>query len=218
MVLYLTASGIAGPKNETTGEDPPPAGHYLFYRSSGDQAREEPLAPPYVASAWRPSFGRPWPAGASDSRDRLRFLFRYLVHYLRLFANRECGAICVYFDNRLVHYSGFTPRYWRFPFMGDDDIQIGNTWTDPVHRGKGLAFFALEKILVMKRKPGRYFWYCVEAINRPSIRVATRAGFELAAEGTWKKPFGIKLIGSYVITSKKQHDGAALSHAGGTSE
>ena len=80
----------------------------------------------------------------------------------------------------------------------DNDLQIGNTWTDPSHRGRGLAIFALEKILVLKRKPARYFWYVVEAINRPSIRVVQRAGFELADEGSWQRPFGIKLLGSYV--------------------
>jgi RimJ/RimL family protein N-acetyltransferase len=173
-------------------------GRYLFYRDSGAEAYERSLAPPYVTSVWRPSNQQPWPPGISDLKIKVGFLFRWVLHYLRLLANRECGAICIFFADRLVHYSAFSPRYWRFPFLADDDLQIGNTWTEPTHRGKGLAFFALEKILVLKRKPGRYFWYVVEAINRPSIRVVERAGFELADEGSWQKPFGIKLFGSYV--------------------
>ena len=52
--------------------------------------------------------------------------------------------------------------------MASDDIQIGYTWTDPAYRAKGLAFFALEKVLVTKRRPGRFFWYGVEAVNHPS--------------------------------------------------
>ena len=174
------------------------ARHYLFYKSTGAEAYEKPLPPLYAASAWWPSLRQPWPRGAFDLGLKVRFLFRCVLHYLPLLANRECGAICVYFAEHLVHYSAFAPRYWRFPFMADNDLQIGNTWTDPSHRGRGLAGFALEKILVLKRKPGRYFWYVVEAINRPSIRVVERAGFELAAEGSWQKPFGIKLFGSYV--------------------
>jgi RimJ/RimL family protein N-acetyltransferase len=102
--------------------------------------------------------------------------------------------VCVYFAVRLGHYSAFSPRYWRFPFSADDDLQIGNTWTDPSHRGKGLAIFSLEKILVLKRKPARYFWYVVEAINRPSIRVVQRAGFELADEGSWQRPLVLSCL------------------------
>jgi RimJ/RimL family protein N-acetyltransferase len=42
-------------------------------------------------------------------------------------------------------------------------------------------------------------WYVVEDINKPSIRVVEKAGFTLAAEGTWIKPWGLKLAGAYVI-------------------
>lgn len=105
----------------------------------------------------------------------------------------------MFFEDKLVHYSAFTGRYWRFPCLGDDDIQIGDTWTDPAHRSKGIASFAIDQIVSRKQKPGRQFWYCVEAINRSSIRVADSAGFEVVGEGIWRKPFGLKLLGSYVL-------------------
>jgi GNAT superfamily N-acetyltransferase len=130
---------------------------------------------------------------------RARFAFRYLLDYAGLFSNREAGTLCIHYGNRLVHYSGFTPRYWRFPFLADQDLQIGDTWTDPAHRGKGLAGYALEEIMEIKQAPGRGFWYVVEDKNAPSIRVVERAGFELLGIGTWRKPWGIKLLGSYFI-------------------
>jgi RimJ/RimL family protein N-acetyltransferase len=121
------------------------------------------------------------------------------LHRLHLFAGRGSGVLLIYDRRRLVHYSGFTPRYWRFPFIADGDFQIGDTWTDPAHRARGLASFALQTIVTTLAKPGRRLWYVVEDINKPSIRVVEKAGFTLAAEGTWIKPWGLKLAGAYVI-------------------
>jgi hypothetical protein len=49
------------------------------------------------------------------------------------------------------------------------------------------------------REPERRHWYVVEAVNRASIRVVEKAGFTLSGEGTWIKPWGLKLLGSYVM-------------------
>ena len=65
--------------------------------------------------------------------------------------------------------------------------------------GRGLASFALQTIVRTLARPERRLWYVVEVINAPSIQVAEKAQFTLSAEGTWVKPWGIKLIGSYVI-------------------
>jgi RimJ/RimL family protein N-acetyltransferase len=118
---------------------------------------------------------------------------------LHLFAGSGSGALLIYDRRRLVHYSGFTPRYWRFPFVADDDFQIGDTWTDPAHRGRGLASFALQRVVMTLAKPGRRLWYVVEDINKPSIRVVEKAQFILAAKGAWVRPWGLKLAGAYVI-------------------
>ena len=184
----------------SSDDDPPlPIGRYLFYKSPDRAQTTQVLLPPgYDLGMWRPSLRHPWPKGAT-ARIRLKFLFRTLVHFFGLFADVECGAVCFHFGSRLVHYSGFTPRYWRFPFLSDGDLQIGDTWTDPAHRRRGMALIALRQILAMKYRPGREFWYIVEAVNAPSIRVAERAGFRMVGQGRWVRPLGIKLFGSYVM-------------------
>lgn len=175
-------------------------GRYLFYRSLGVADPDYlSLSAGYSASVWWPSRKNPWPSGLSGLRMRARFAFRCLLDCAHRFANREVGAMCIYYGDRLVHYSGFTPRYWRFPFVSDDDLQIGDTWTEPTHRGKGLAGYALQEIVAMKRKRGRGFWYVVGDTNIASIRVAERANFELMGVGDWHKPWGIKLLGSYLM-------------------
>jgi GNAT superfamily N-acetyltransferase len=124
---------------------------------------------------------------------------RWLLHCLRAFPNRDYTVFVVRRGNEFAHYSGVTGRYWRFPFLADADLQIGDTWTHPDHRGKGLAGFAIDRILTAMSRPGRLIWYVVEDINTPSIRAAEGAGMTLFARGAWRRPFGLKLLGSYVI-------------------
>jgi RimJ/RimL family protein N-acetyltransferase len=152
----------------------------------------------YSCSVWSASAPKPWPSGTCSLRIRARFAFRWLLERARLFINREAGAICIYSGDRLVHYSAFTPRYWRFPFLAERDLQIGDTWTDPDHRGKGLASFAVRKIVKAKWEPGRGFWYVVGYDNLASIRVVEKLGFGLIGVGDWHKPLGIHLLGSYI--------------------
>ena len=99
----------------------------------------------------------------------------------------------------MIHRSGIFPGYFRFPFMAADDLQIGDTWTQPEYRGQGLATFAIQKIAEAFRKPGRTFWYVVEQENRASIRAVEKAGFEMLGEGNRTKRFGIRALGAYII-------------------
>jgi RimJ/RimL family protein N-acetyltransferase len=195
----------AAERNENEADAKPPPGRYLFYLGDGrERLASSPLPPGYTSLIWLASDGRIWPQGKCGILTRLKFLFRFSLFQLRLLADRECGAICVFADRRLVHYSAFTPRYWRFPFLKDGDIQIGNTWTHPAHRARGLASFALGQILGLKQRPGRRFWYVVGVHNSPSIRVIEKAGFAIAGRGRFIKPWGIKLFGAYRMESAER--------------
>jgi RimJ/RimL family protein N-acetyltransferase len=107
-----------------------------------------------------------------------------MLHVSRVFPSRDSGAMLVYEGDEIAHYSAFTPRYWRFPFLASQDIQIGDIWTEPAHRGKGLAKHTLRRLIERLQVPGRSFWYVVEDVNRPSIKVAEDCGFRLAGVGT----------------------------------
>ena len=165
---------------------------------SGELPAVKDLAAPFSWTVWRPRIWPSLPPGLSGKLN-LRFLFRWALHWLHLFAGRGCGVLLVYHRERLAHYSGFTPGYWRFPFIAEDDFQIGDTWTDPAYRGRGLALLAVKRVMAILAKPGRRVWYVVEAINEPSIRVAEKAQFKHVAEGEFLVPWSLKLAGSYVI-------------------
>jgi len=84
--------------------------------------------------------------------------------------------------------------------MAIEDIQVGDTWTDPEFRGKGLATLALEAIMRRLDNQDRTCWYVVEADNAPSIRVVEKAGFVLAGRGVRTRPFGLGLLGQFQLT------------------
>jgi RimJ/RimL family protein N-acetyltransferase len=83
--------------------------------------------------------------------------------------------------------------------MDLEDLQIGNTWTDPAHRGKGIALFALRTLISALSRPGRKLWYVVDAANVSSIKVIERVDSTFVGSGTWNRPLGLKLAGTYEI-------------------
>jgi RimJ/RimL family protein N-acetyltransferase len=174
---------------------------------NNDNAREQPsqhlaagvLPGSYSWTTWRPRIWPALPRGLSGLKLKLRFLFRWALYRAHLFGGSECGALLVYEGERLAHYSSYTPRYWRFPFLADDDLQVGDTWTDPAYRGRGLALFALQTLEASLERPNRRLWYVVGELNQPSIRVAEKAHFKLAAEGTRVTPWRLKLAQAYVM-------------------
>src|SRR5438552_1370872 len=121
------------------------------------------LDPAYSWRLWTPAQGGFVPNGFS----LLPFGAWTVMHRLRMLGSREYGVLVVYHRDRLVHRSGLFPRYLRFPFMANDDLQIGDVWTDPEYRGLGIASFAIRQIVVARARRGRSIWYVVEANNAP---------------------------------------------------
>jgi SAM-dependent methyltransferase len=79
--------------------------------------------------------------------------------------------------------------------MGEDDLQVSSTWTEPVFRGKGLASLALAHIVQTMAAPHRRFWYVSRESNVASIRVCRRVGFKFARYGSRRPAFGLRSLG-----------------------
>jgi ribosomal protein S18 acetylase RimI-like enzyme len=176
-------------------------GKYIFYRAEKPALLDVPLQSGYTCSIWRPSMIKPWPRGTRGVALKMKFLGRTLLYRLGFFSTSECGAVCIFDEaRRLVHYSTFAPQCHRFPFLEREDLEIEDTWTDPAHRGKGFAQFALCKVMRLQHRPGRRFWYVVDAANAPSIAIARKIGFEMVSEGKWHRPLGLNLASYYRMT------------------
>jgi ribosomal protein S18 acetylase RimI-like enzyme len=129
------------------------------------------------------------------------------MHYLGLFANPGYGVLVVYHGGRLVHRSGLFPRHARFPFMAQDDLQIGDVWTDPGHRRRGIASFAIRQLVADKAKHGRRIWYVVEADNARSIQMVEGLGFVRVGIGTRTRRLRLSLFGQFVMNGAAESGG-----------
>ena len=171
---------------------------YLFYVLDNPQQARDLGTPAseYQSLWWQPQLTSVRPAGFA----LVPFAVWWLFHYVGLFFNREYTLAVLYRGGECVHRSCIFPGSFRFPFMQSDDLQIGDVWTAPSERGRGLAATMLAAIGVRFAKPGRKLWYLVHEENLASIRIAEKAGFSLHARGQRAPRWGINALGYYKIT------------------
>ena len=170
---------------------------HLFYRIDAGRpvACDAALPPGYRVETWRPQRD-----GLPDRLPYRPFAIWWLFDRLGLFANRNAGVAMIFDGQRLVHRSLVTPRWYRFPDMGARDLQIGDTWTEPEHRGRGLAKAAIGAI--HDQWAGQYerMWYLTEASNEASVRAIEACGYALAGTGERTRRLGLSALGRFVIT------------------
>ena len=147
-------------------------------------------------SVWRPSWRRVPPPLLRSTVNWVWWLF----HNLHVFRSRAFAVILVSREGQLVHRSSMFPPYFRFPFMGSADVQIGDTWTDPSARGQGMATAAIGVALTLPVRRDGHAWYVVEEDNRASIRAVEKAGFALVGRGERLPRLGVRAFGYYAIT------------------
>jgi RimJ/RimL family protein N-acetyltransferase len=174
--------------------------NYRFYSrvvdlDAGQNTPPSTLIEEYEECLWQPTSTKITPTGFPANP----FLVWWLFHKLTIFTSRDYALYLIHKGGKIVHRACVFPKYFRFPFMDKQDLQIGDTWTSPDYRGQGLATHAINRILTLCNAPSRHFWYVVRETNAPSIRVVEKAGFSLVGRGTKIKRFGLAILGSYRI-------------------
>ncbi len=92
-----------------------------------------------------------------------------------------------------------TPRWYRFPFMGPNDLQIGDVWTSPVARRRRLATSAMAEAHRRFASDGTVIWYVADASNEGSCALARSCGYRLVAVGRRTRRLGTLFGGQFVI-------------------
>ena len=149
----------------------------------------------YTFVLWKPSLSSLAPKGIPMTP----YVVWWLFHCLNFFYNHDYAIFLIYDEGHLIHRSCIFPGYFRFPFMQKQDLQIGDTWTDPAYRGRGLAVIAMTETIRKCAKQNRDFWYLVAEDNASSIRVAEKAGFKLFGRGVRTKRFGSRMLGAFAV-------------------
>jgi RimJ/RimL family protein N-acetyltransferase len=156
--------------------------------AAAPRAPVDALPPGFVAEWHGPeSLLRPLPTHAPPKSAAY-----VLFHRLGLFQTPDFSVLAIRHEGQVAHGSTAFPAFFRFPFMGPSDLQIGHVLTEPAHRGEGLAVAAGRRILAEPRFTGRAFWYWTDEGNAASLRVAAKLGFRLRARGRWR--LGVLLL------------------------
>jgi RimJ/RimL family protein N-acetyltransferase len=173
-----------------------PSARYLVFAADCDQLADARvrLAHDFRVELWRPSLTQVIPPGEVEKPLYLWWLF----HHGRAFSNGEYGALIIHHGGLVVHRSMIFPRYFTFPFMGRNDLQIGHTWTAPAYRGRGLAKAAMQEVLERTASPRRRIWYICDDANIPSAAVARAAGMHQLARAE-RRSRGLKALGYYAL-------------------
>lgn len=123
----------------------------------------------------------------------------WVFHYLRIFRNDQYKIFLLREGERILHRSCVFPPYFRFPFMGPDDVQVGDIWTAESSRGQGKGTRMLRYIVHAHAE--RRVWYLCEADNVASVNLALSGGMKLYARGRREGRLGVGLLGRFVISN-----------------
>lgn len=172
-----------------------PENEYLFYELPGNTSinRNTMLGSDFQGQFWSPSLARFIPKG----QPLYPFGVWWLFHTSGIFSNSFYTVYLIFSVSEVVHRSVVFPRFFRFPFMGNEDLQIGDTWTAHNFRRQGLATAAIEAIVDKFSEHKRKIWYITKTDNTAAIRVIEKLGFRLVAEGTRQKRMGVSILAAY---------------------
>jgi RimJ/RimL family protein N-acetyltransferase len=172
---------------------------YLVFHSTGEIPSGRQIPPGYTVESWHPGLGRIIPPTLG-----LKFALWWGLHHLRLFRNRNYSVLLIRVNGEVVHRTCLIPKYFRWPFMADRDMQVSSTWTHPDHRCRGLATYALQLAATQWAGDGRKLWYVTHDDNTPSLAVCRNVGFRLLDRANRTERFGLRIFGQLVFVNKPE--------------
>ena len=101
-----------------------------------------------------------------------------LVRFLFWISTR--GRVKIYYatqNGELVHTSCVIPKCYKFPFLDNEDYEIGPCVTYPKFRGKGVYPWMLKHICSSIGDEKTVFYMIVDETNISSIKGIEKAGF-----------------------------------------
>lgn len=169
--------------------------HFFQYNPDARVETAAPLPPDMHIRCWRPDFDGFPPRGSRLLSNQ----FWWALARAGGFARKGFAEIRIDRGNGVVHRLIVTPRWYRFPFMAPEDLQIGRLWTSPDARRTGLARAAMGEAHRRFANDSARIWYVADAANAASQALALSCGYRLVATGRRTRRFGTPLLGQYVI-------------------
>jgi len=164
----------------------------LVYRSSNILDFME-LPENCMFSIWTPSLANPVMQGLP-----IKFLAFYFFRWLGVFGNKHLFGVRIIDGNapsKSVASLLVVPAFYKWPFMGKQDVQFIAVSVDENFRGRRLATAMMKKATEIIQNPEVQYWYVTNVWNEASQRAAINSGFELVGEARREKAlFGQKIL------------------------
>ena len=132
---------------------------------------------PYQTRIWKPGIFRYLPP-----HKNIKYLAYWMFYMVGIFKNDNYSAYYMFENDVLVSSCMVIPSYFKWPFMGIDDVQFTYVMTSNDYRGKGVAGKLIKKIMSDLQPKVDTFWYVTDKKNIASIRVAEKMGFQLIGQ------------------------------------
>jgi RimJ/RimL family protein N-acetyltransferase len=146
-----------------------------------------------TAFHWKPSLKSITP----PDQKNVKYALLTIACWIGIFKNRDYSFLYLKDGENIVLRCGVLPAYFRWSFMGKDDLQIMRVWTDPVYRGRGLAKYAIATCISFTSMPERHYWSVIYADNDASISAFTKLGFVYIGFVKRTSSMGIKYLSRY---------------------
>lgn len=139
---------------------------------------------------WKPSY-----RSIKHSRLPSKYFLWWFFHYLHIFRNENLQIWLFYIKDEIAHFFCVVPKYYRWPFMSENDVQIAYVVTAKKFRGNNIAYNAIAKAINDLKVDGD-IWYVTDSNNYASQKLAEKLGFEFFANGERKLFFNglIKIL------------------------
>jgi len=164
---------------------------YLIYKFDKNKVIENQFLD-LEATIWKPAV-----TNFYHTRLPRKYIFWWFFHYLGIFRNNKL-QIRLFFENKnLAHFFCIVPKFYRWPFMSKNDVQITYVITEKGFQGKGLAFKCISSVLANFEINGD-IWYVTDSVNIASQRLAEKLGFVFQGNGV-KKTYLFGLIKTLIL-------------------
>ncbi|CAA6805030.1 MAG: Unknown protein [uncultured Sulfurovum sp.] len=119
---------------------------------------------------------------------------RFIYFFWFVLTLGKYKIIYLYDNDKIIHYTHLLPKFFKFPFMKSDDLEIGPSWTAIEFRGKGLFPSVIAYILEHFKKGHRDFHILVHDDNISSQKAIQKVDFQ-----EWGRGYRTKFLGIYKV-------------------
>lgn len=163
---------------------------YIIYKCENPD--DEFLKEEIAFTVWRPSLFSLFPKGY----PKIYALFS-LFKFFGFFVNENYAIITGIKNGKKICSLMIVPKYFKWPFMGNKDVQFMYVITKSEFRGQGMAskMITFAKAWLKENSFSGEIWYVTDTKNLASQRLAEKSGFRQIGKGQKvKRCFHQKLI------------------------